>query len=342
VTETEDSPRVAGCLPIELYSRQAGIGIKWMEFSADTLNEPFFFQTIARLRRSLPPAREFETGVETLLAAGGRLQSVVPAGLIFHLSRCGSTLIANVLRTADHLRILGEAVPINYLLGPYASNIWPVSLDQWLGSRGEILRCVVNMYGSDGGRSSQPLVIKFSSLGILNLPFIRSIWPDVPCIIVVRDPVEIVVSNLDAPTAWMRMKSVPLLASETFGFFGLDVMAMPPEEYAARCVGKLCQKAVLEATGVPSGKITIIDYAAINDASLRRIAGLFDLELPMSSSPALRRALNTQSKDEHARTPFWDDRSRKQFAATDRIRAEVERWARQPFEELARFAAQQA
>jgi hypothetical protein len=299
-----------------------------MAFSADSLREPFFDQTVARLRRF--SLGEFETNAEELLKAGNQVPLIVPSGLIFHISRCGSTLIANALRVAAGARVLAEATPIAYLLGPYLSAVWPVALEEWQSSRAELLRAVVNLYGQGGPGNSPRVVIKFSSVGILSMDFIRSVWPSVPTLIVVRDPVEVIVSNLQAPGSWMRMKSVPLRACDTFGLAAGDVVSMSPEEYAARIVGGFCQAA---APSIDSNT-AVVDYAAINDVTLRKIAQLFGLDLLPAGSPVLQRTLETQAKDARNWIPFRDDRNRKQFAATSRLRLEVDRWAREPYNAL--------
>jgi hypothetical protein len=66
-----------------------------MEIGSTPLAEPFFSHTIDRLRKEDPPPREMETDMETLLRVGARLPQVRPSGFIFHISHCGSTLIAN-------------------------------------------------------------------------------------------------------------------------------------------------------------------------------------------------------------------------------------------------------
>src|SRR5580658_4905388 len=105
-------------------------GVRWMQFPNKELREPFFHQTVARLRRAEPPALEFDTEAEALLALANELPPITPAGLIFHVSRCGSTLVCNALRTG-RARILSEAAPLSRLLGPYASTVWPYPLHSW-------------------------------------------------------------------------------------------------------------------------------------------------------------------------------------------------------------------
>jgi hypothetical protein len=326
--ESERPAEMEMCLPISLFSKEKKIAVRWMQFSPDSLLEPFFDQTMERLRRL--SLREFETASETLLSLAAGAPPITPAGLVFHISRCGSSLVGNVLKRAANARVLSEAAPIGYLLGPYASTVWPVPYNEWHDSRASLLQAIVNLYGkTDAGRTSK-LVIKFVSLALLNLDFIRSVWPSVPILIVVRDPVEVIVSHLQAPGGWMRLKAEPIRAYDTFGVAGTDIIGMSNEEYAARVIGKYCEAAV---RAIDSNTV-ILDYAALNDRTLRKIAGIFNLELPHSDSPELLRIFATHAKDARASIPFHDDRDRKQFAATQQVRAGVAQWAQRSYDAL--------
>ena len=91
--------------------------VNWVEVGSTPLAEPFFDQTLTRLREATPAAREILTDIDTLFRVGEVLPRPQPAGFIFHISRCGSTLLANALKTSDQVvvgRILGA-----YPLGCY-------------------------------------------------------------------------------------------------------------------------------------------------------------------------------------------------------------------------------
>ena len=100
--------------------------LRWMEFDGSTFAEPFFEQTISRLRQSTPAVREIDTDLETLLRAGKTRPKVAPAGFIFHVSHCGSTLVANALKTAKGAVVVAEHPVVANLLLPH-----PEPLSGW-------------------------------------------------------------------------------------------------------------------------------------------------------------------------------------------------------------------
>src|SRR5271156_4694972 len=102
--------------PVRLdFSGPAPAGY-WADLSAERFVEPFFDQTVARWA-SGPRARPLvRTGLETLVALDGE-PSLEPAGMIFPLSRCGSTLVSRLLGTLPDVAILAEPAPLNVLLG---------------------------------------------------------------------------------------------------------------------------------------------------------------------------------------------------------------------------------
>jgi hypothetical protein len=319
-----------GWLPVELSFAGATCSVKWMRFNTEELREPFFHQTIARLRRGAQLRREAETDVDELLNLSHCDSS--PAGLIFHISRCGSTLIANALRCGEGTRVLSEAEPVGSLLRSYVSRIWPFPLDRWEEIRGQLLQNVVTAYAEASRREGAKLIIKFSSTALLSFPFIRAVWPQLPCLIVIREPIEVMVSNLQRPGGWMFLKHQPLWAGQALGL-DQNTREMSAEEYCGRVLGNfLCA-----ATAAVDPYCKIVDYSTINDSLMEKIASLFSLS--DLNHEALHRIMSANAKDPRASIPFRDDSQRKQISATDAIKLHADRWARKPYERLKRMQA---
>src|ERR1700739_3867887 len=90
--------------------------VYWADLSAERFVEPFFDQTVARWSTG-PRARPLvRTGLDALLALDSE-PSLEPAGMIFHLSRCGSTLVSRLLGTIPGVVVIAEPSPLNALLG---------------------------------------------------------------------------------------------------------------------------------------------------------------------------------------------------------------------------------
>jgi hypothetical protein len=299
-------------LPTNIQITRKSILVKWMECSP-LFADPLFPETVENLRRRRPAPSEVLTTVDALEAHARLAAPVEPAGLIFHISRCGSTLISNALRTAQHAIVIAEAQPISAALE--------------LGDasrRGQVIHDLARIYSAFGrhGHSAQ-LVLKFSSSDTLYLSRLRALWPHVPCLFVIRNPVEVIVSALANPPGWLRNKrtvSAGDLLSES-------LECVSEVEFSARVLGRFCRCALAES----SGHFKVIDHADINIVALRHIAELFGLRLP-HEGPALEGILKYHSKNRSVE--FDDDRDRKRRSATEQIRAAAKVWVEPYYQRL--------
>jgi hypothetical protein len=165
------------------------------------------------------------------------------------------------------------------------------------------------------------LIVKFSSWSILQLDFVRQLWPEVPVLVVVRDPLEVMVSCLQQPPRWMSLKQNSLAASRTFGWSEDAVVSMAKEEYCAKGLAMF-----LHAAARSAGPLCrVVDYADLNADVILEIAGMFGLS--GIDRDAVQRSLSTYSKDPTGQKKFTDDRGRKQSAATDVMRRECSQCA---------------
>src|SRR5580698_5790108 len=87
------SNRGVGWLPVDIRGRYATV--RWMRTHRGMLADAFFDAAVSRLRSGSPPASEHETDIEILIGREPQHQEKVPAGLVIHMSRCGSTLLMN-------------------------------------------------------------------------------------------------------------------------------------------------------------------------------------------------------------------------------------------------------
>src|SRR4051812_26126524 len=96
------SSRLDGWMPMRVYSGDRTLMVDWCLLRRERLTDPFFEQTVERcLRRPFNLAFRRQTTVDELVAAA-RLGAGPPvAGLVFHMSRCGSTLVAQMLAALE-------------------------------------------------------------------------------------------------------------------------------------------------------------------------------------------------------------------------------------------------
>ena len=175
---------------------------------------------------------------QTPLSALGDWQAcspgLAPSAFIFHASRCGSTLISQMLAQLDNHIVISEPPPLDALLRSDLppSNVVPPSKG-----------CCPPM-DSVGSVSEQRLVIKLDAWNIGELPLLRECFPETPWLFLYRDPLEIAVSHLRRP----GMHMVP-------GMIGASVLddELPfagREDFIARRLGRLLQVGVGAMPGV--------------------------------------------------------------------------------------------
>jgi ribosomal protein L16 Arg81 hydroxylase len=301
-------------LPVLLNTRAVeGPTIKWMDFGKRGLEEPFFYQSVSRLKTI--GANSKITGLEALTVI---VKEVEPSGFIFQISRCGSTLLSNALRTIPGSIVVSEAQPVNAGLlenyseseaGEKTSRFMPIAPQ-------ELLADIIRAFGARRQKSDSSLVFKFSSWNIMYLDLIRRLWPRVPCLVVIRKPVEVMVSCLNRQPGWMRIKDNPRKVRQIFGWSGMNCSAMSQEEFCARGLESYLTKVSAHC----SDGLKVVDYSSLNEDCICDIAHLFGME--GIDHDAIRRTLSLYSKHSENHAAFIPDHNRKRATATDLMRSE--------------------
>ncbi len=297
------------------------LNVRWLEFGDAALTEPFFEDTIAQLRSG--GARELETGMDTLFRLASALPAVLPAGLIFHISRCGSTLLANALKTGRNTVVMSEDMMTARLLQPFRPTGSSHLDSLWNDRRRQIAEAVFRFFATLGPSGRAKLILKLPSFATVALPLFRQWWPDVPCVIVVRDPEEVMVANL--ASGWGGSDNRAGIA-EVFAV-GANLNDVSPEELCALMLNSMLTNA---ARAVGHG-CYVVDYEDLK-ARVPAIAHLFGVEL--GSEQALSTVLGSYSRDWALAVPFTGDRLAKRSKITQEVREAARLWAREPYAEL--------
>ena len=328
MVQLEDSPQ--RWLPVGFVFGPNGIAVRWMDFGPDPIVEPFFWQTVRKLKSADPPARERTTNVRVLTAMASKLPPVAVSGVIFHVSRCGSTLVSNALRAGDGVTVLSEAGPVGTFFRPDLFENSPLPSERWEETRKTLFDCVIRLF-AHGARAVEPkVVIKCHAASVLSVSLVRSVWPDIPFVVLIRDPVEVIVSNLEKSATWVKVRNKPEAASKVFGWPAAAVERMTAEEYCARGIGRFCEC----ASQVVDERCWVIDYEHLDLWSLYGISSFFRIALPPSNSPIMQRVLSSYTKDPAQLRQFEDDRVRKQHEASESVREAARRWAEKPYQAL--------
>jgi hypothetical protein len=276
--------------------------VEWCHLAGRRYTEPFFEDTVRRCL-SHPFNRLFRP--RTPVADLANLHPGRPAGLIFHTSRCGSTLVSQMLAVLPGTIMVSEAEPVDTLLRGF-----PGLREE---ERTAALRGLLGALGRPRNPGERHLVFKLDAWSALQLPLLRRAFPGVPWAFVYRDPVEVLVSHQRQPGRHM----VPGLLQPPLP--GLDPAGIPREEYAARVLAAIVE-AVLEEHR--PGESLLVAYPELPGA-VTSLLDHFGIETGDEDEVRLREAAARDAKDPARR--FEPDGAAKQAEVAPIIRTHASR-----------------
>ncbi|EJL26428.1 hypothetical protein PMI01_04105 [Caulobacter sp. AP07] len=301
----------AGWLPTELSWDGVQHTVAWAWFGRRRLVEPFFEGSLRSvLQQPFNRLFRFRTPLAELAAWPASLPTLRPDGFIFHMSRCGSTLVAQMLAGLDAHVVVSEAPPIDAV----------VQLDRMAAQPGDeahaaLLRAMVGALGQVRNAGESRYFVKLDSWHALALPLFRKAFPDVPWVFLYRDPVEVLVSQARQRGIQMVPDYVPP------GFYGLDLPdGVPDEDYWARVLAVVCQAAL---DGYAEGGGLLVNYAQLPAALHTAILPHFGITATAAERQAMDQAARRDAKA--PQFAFAPDSGRKRQAATAAISAASDR-----------------
>jgi len=271
-----------GWTPVKVFFREAEPWAEWIYTGPRRFTEPFFQDSIRVARRN-PFTTVFRR--EIPLDAAGGVEGLRPTGFIFHMSRCGSTLIAQMLAALDRAVVISEAAPLDAVI--QAKLVLPdlPRLDQvrWL-------RQVVAALGQRRTGRESLYFLKLDSWHIHHLPLIRETFPGVPWIFVRRNLEEVIASQLRQP----GMPGAPGAMDPRILGLGLeDVTALRRDQWCTRVLANFLEAADA-FRGDPDG--LFIDYTELPDAVWGSIASHFGVQFSADEQLRMREIARFDAK----------------------------------------------
>jgi hypothetical protein len=213
-----------------------------------------------------------------------------PKGMIFHMSRTGSTLTAQMLGALPDTFTISELPPVNDAL-----------LVAHLRQDAALLRAILTAYAA----KARALIVHFEAWHALMLPAIRAAFPGVPFAFLYRDGAEVMVSHARLGATDLFSRAMPRV---------WDIGAVEDEdELLARALGKICASA---AENLHDGGIAI-DYRELPDAVVTKILPHFGIDADAGTRARMMRLAERNPKSGRG---FVPDADAKQQEAGDRLR----------------------
>jgi hypothetical protein len=316
-----DLEHLKGYLPIRLYRQGASSYVDWCYVGTKRLTEPFFDQTVEACFRS-PFSLLFrpQTPIEVLGELAEAEPGLSPKGFIFHMSRCGSSLVGQMLIASPRNVVISEADPIHWTLRAdhRDEGITEETRATWL-------QWMVSALGRRRSGREENLFLKFDSWSLVDLPLIQRAFPSVPWIFLYREPVEVMVSHLRRRGA----HTVP-------GLYGAKLLNLPatelprirPEEYCARVLGRICEAAVEhhDAQGL------LVNYTQLPEVLWTRVLDHFGTPAGAAEVEAMRRITQFDAKTPGLR--FARDAEQKNHEASGLVRDLAATWVEPVYRRL--------
>jgi len=315
-------------LPVDAVVRHGRPAIEWLNMSGVVLGEPFFHQTVARVRKESAAVLPLITDLDELIRLEKVSDSLRPSGFIFHSSRCGSTLVANAVRALRDSLVIAEAPVLDKLISRFFTDTDEAGTRELLYSI--FLRGAVSALGQRRFGTERHYFIKFAPTSILQFARIRRIWPRVPALFLYRDPIEVMVSNLQNIPEWMTIKSNPKAAAAILGVRETDLASLSPEELCARALGRFYSAA---AAGMDENTL-LCNYNELSPETLLRLVRFFLVSVSAEEAEAIIQQTGLYSKDPLKQTAFRDDGHSKRSNASIYIKQMAEKWALPAYQQL--------
>lgn len=184
----KEQASLQGWLPISVRQQDGAWWVDWCWFAEHKLDKSFFCDSVEEALR-LPFNQAFRRQTPLATLCEWPAADVAPVAFIHHASRCGSTLVCQMLAQLDEFIVISEPPPLDALL---RGNLDPET-------RQAALRGLLAAYGQARRGTEQALVIKLDAWNIGELPLLHAVFPDTPWLFIYRDPLEIAVSHLRSP-----------------------------------------------------------------------------------------------------------------------------------------------
>lgn len=226
-----------------------------------------------------------------------KLPVVQPAGFIFHLSRCGSTLISGCLSELDSTCVFSESPLLTELL--LDNRLSPAELTIYL-------RAFINLQAA--AFSCRPhMIIKWNAWDIFHWDVIREVYPGVPVIFLVRNPTEILASHyhstgrhMSGDTSLMSVNPVFSVADNFVSLFDFRIGIL-----------KSLMLVMLEK----SDYVRVVDYQQLNINTMEEIASYMGIDINSANSLKIHNRMQFHSK--FTGKKFQGDGNHSVFSATE-------------------------
>ncbi|MBW8684616.1 hypothetical protein [Chitinophaga rhizophila] len=183
---------IANWIPYKLIHTQEQWLVRWLDLGHYRMDHPFFDETIqlCRYRQKERSPKESVSTADFLTEACKDLSGLQPSAFVFHVSRCGSTLVSQAFSTTTDNIVVAEAPLLDEILrSPEKQpDIPPASRESWF-------RAAISLMGQQRDANENAYIIKLDSWHIHFYEVLRKWYPETPFFFLSRRPDEVIASH---------------------------------------------------------------------------------------------------------------------------------------------------
>lgn len=311
-----------GLIPVAI-DPQTGTGgagkVLWADIGDYPYREWQHIFTVATLAQQGAIGDRFTTDFAILQDDRILADPVEPAGFLFHISRCGSTLTGKALaRTPRHL-VINQGAPLQ-------RGFWATITRDWAQEAQptpENLKAFRNLVLAMTRRrfpQEERAFIKFISWNTLYMDFALAAFPQMPALFLYREPVEVIASVLRETSAVVWAKGRPQ-AGFLSGLDWQETVAMAEVDYLAHCFARY-----LGFAADMGDRVRLLNYV---DIKPERFADILARGLDFVPAPSelalMLEQFNFHSKDDSDKQQFKSDSAEKRASIPQADREMVAR-----------------
>lgn len=288
--------------PVRVYENGGEFFVDWIFLGDKRFTESFHDDTIQiLLQKPFNQVFRHQTQIDFLGEIFEKSKGVEPKGFIFHVSRCGSTLVSRMLASLEKNIVISEASIIDKIIRANTSDEQKIIWLRWL----------FNALAQKRFDTEENFFVKFDSWSVIDLPLLEKAFPATTWIFMYRNPVEVIVSNMQQP----GMQMIPAAIEKIFPNMNLfEILQFSTEERFARTIAAFCQAAIENADS-KLGKF--INYTQLPDAVTNEICEHFGVEFSSEDLEKMRHSskFDAKSPNQH----FSPDSEQKRKEASSEL-----------------------
>jgi hypothetical protein len=278
-------------------------------------------------------------------AQAKREQHQVPKALdltavVFHESRCGSTLVANTLigmNPTKHRTYSESAPPAVAIKSVCGETYGNCSLKQ----AATVLKDVMYLMSRSNDPMEERVFFKMQSVTTRNLAVFQEAFPDTPWLFVYREPVQVMMSHLKDGTHHancVRSKaSPPQMVRDIASRKQLHAERMEPEFYCAAHLASITESAVAglktsSSLGIP------VNYDTLPGRLYEEILPSLGVEVGPAEIERIRQVASKYAKGRGDRAgQFEGDSEQKEKMASTQVKNAAETFLKESYEVLSNY-----